>query len=121
MPEEFRADASAANAVSKKSVWEMQSTRSLVAYAEWAHSATFGPFSETLVSSVELSGQVIGRCQRNASGVLIPFGEMVMPSEKPNECGITWNHVSVVLGLKDRSHGDAKTDCDGTVCRKQRP
>ena len=47
MPEESQLDASAANKVSKKSVWKMQSTRSLIAQV-----ATFVPESETLASSV---------------------------------------------------------------------
>ena len=34
MPEELQLDASATNAVSKKSVWKTQSTRSLIAHAE---------------------------------------------------------------------------------------
>ena len=47
MPEESQLDASAANKVSKKSVWKMQSTRSLIAQV-----ATFVPESETLAPSV---------------------------------------------------------------------
>ena len=41
VPEELQVDASAANAVSKKSVWKTQSTRSPIAHAEWVYNATF--------------------------------------------------------------------------------
>ena len=102
MSEELQVDASAANAVSKKSVWQTQSTRSLIAHAEWVYNATFVPESETLASSVDFSGQMVGRFQRNAPcrrkthecrkqescfRVLIPTGEMVMPSEKAQREG----------------------------------
>ena len=61
VPEELQVDASAANAGSEKSVWKTQSTRSLIAHAEWVYHATFVPESETSASSVDVSGQMVGR------------------------------------------------------------
>ena len=134
MPEESQVGASAARAVVERSVWKMQNTGSLFAHAEWVHSATFGSDNGTVVSCVKMSGQMVGRSQRNAPAVrkthdrqkqescfrvLIPFGEMVIPSEKTNENGKTWNRLSVVLGFRDRSDRDAETDCDRTVGREK--
>ena len=59
MPVESQVCASAADAVVERSVWDMQSTRSLIAYAEWVHNTTFEPSIVTLASSVEFSRQVI--------------------------------------------------------------
>ena len=102
MSEELQVDACATNAVSKKSVWKTQSTRSLIAHAEWVYNATFVPESETSASFVDFSGQMVGRFQRDAPcrrkthecrkqescfRVLIPTGEMVMPSEKAQREG----------------------------------
>ena len=53
--------------------------------------------------------------------MLIPFGDIMMPSEKLHERDKTWNHVSVVSGLEDGSDGDVETDCDRTVGREVSP
>ena len=121
MPEESLVDASAANAVIERSVWEMQSTtRTLVTYAEWVHGTVFEPGSAILTWTVEFSGQVVSRFQRSVSDgktayerrklksyrkALVPFGELVMfmPMEKPKDNGEVRNCVGIMLGLVDRS------------------
>ena len=85
----------AADPVFERCVWDMQTTRSLIAYAEWAHNTTLELDTVTFASSVEFSGQVIGRFPSHASDgratcdrweqegcfkELILFGDMVMPS-----------------------------------------
>ena len=98
---DYQVGVSAADAVVEMSVWNMQSTRSLIAYAEWVHHMTFELGSATLVSSVDFFGQVIG------------IGEMAMPNEQPKDKSKVWNRVGIVLGLVDRS-----TSCDRTVGRE---
>ena len=129
VPVDSKMGVRAADAVFERSVWDMQTTRSLIAYCEWAHNTTSELDTVTFASSVEFSGQVIGRLPSNASDgratcdrweqegcfkELILFGDMVTPSEKPEEKGKVWNRVSIVLALVDRS-----TSCDRTVCREE--
>ena len=60
MPEESPVGASAANAVSERSVWEMQRlTRVIVAYAEWVHNTVFEPSIAIWAWAVEFSGEVV--------------------------------------------------------------
>ena len=66
MPVESPVGASAA--VIERCVWKMQSTtRSLVAYAEWAHNTMHEPGSVILAWVAEFSGQVVCRFQRSFS------------------------------------------------------
>ena len=50
---------SAPDAVVERSAWDMQSTRSLTAYAEWFRRMTLEPSIVTSASFVENSGQMV--------------------------------------------------------------
>ena len=54
-----------------------------------------------------------GRKQEHCFRVLILFGEIVTPNEKPKVKGKIWNRASIVLDLGDRS-----TSCDRTIDRE---
>ena len=66
-PVDSQVGVSAAEVVVEWSVWDVQSTGSLIAYAEWVHNTTFELGSAILAWAVEFSGQVIGRFQVSAS------------------------------------------------------
>ena len=119
MPEESQVGASAATAVTERSVWEVQSTtRAVVACAEWVHSTVFEPCSAILAWAVEFSGQVVSKCQRSVSDgktayehrmqksyrkALVPFVELVMFTPMEKLKGEVGNPVGIMLGFVGRS------------------
>ena len=64
----------AADAVVERSVWDMQNTRSHIAYAEWIQNATFEPSIVTFASSVALSKEVVGKFRRDVPDERVTHG-----------------------------------------------
>ena len=56
---------SIADTVVERKVCYKQSTRCLIAYAEWVHKTMFGLSSVALASSVEFLGHLVGRFRRD--------------------------------------------------------
>ena len=54
-----------ADTVVERNVCDKQSTRCLIAYAEWVYKTMFGLSSVTVASSVEFLGHLVGRFRRD--------------------------------------------------------